>query len=204
MYDNIVSYKDWDYYIIEQNKQYGILDKQNLQEILPLQFQDIEPCYYDENRFIAKKDGYYGIITSSKKIIVPFEYDKISNWVEYGPDEHLICKNGKQGLMSQEGKIVIPPVYEKIYVDNSLLIKVRKNGFYGTVNWENKIVHPIQYDEILWEWPYSTGKPLDTIYVKKNDKYLATDVNGKVLDESVSNDIIKAKFEYLFDERSFY
>ena len=90
---------------------------------------------------------------------------------------------------------MIPPVYDNIYVDNSTLIKVKKDGVFGTINWENKIVHPIQYEQILWEWPYITGK-LDTIYIKNWGKYFATDTNGKVIIESVSEKIINDKFGY--------
>ena len=192
-YQNITSYKDWDYYILQKDKFYGVIDKQSLQVIFPSEYQDIEQCFYDGNRFIAKKDGNYGIITRSKQIVIPFEYEKISNWVEYGPDEHFVVKDGKEGLISREGKTVIPPVYDKIFVDNVTLIKVKKNGVYGTINWKNKIVHTIQYEKILWEWPYLTGRALDTIYVKKLGKYFATDISGKVI-EFVSDKLINDKF----------
>ena len=196
-YKNITSNKDWDYYILQKDKSYGVIDKQSLQVIFPTEYQSIEQCFYDENRFIAKKNGFYGIITRKKRIIIPFEYDKISNWVEYGPKEHFVVKDGKEGLISRDGKIVIPPVYDKIFVDNGTLIKVQKNGVYGTINWNNEIVHPIQYENILWEWPYLTGKGLDTIYVKKSGKYFATNINGKVIVEFVSDKSINDKFEYL-------
>jgi len=196
-YKNITSPKDWDYYILQKDKSYGVIDKQSLKEIFPMEYQGIEPCFYDGNRFIAKKNGFYGIITRKKQIISPFEYDKISNWVEYGPKEHFVVKDGKEGLISRDGKIVIPPIYDKIFVDNSTLIKVQKNGAYGTINWKNEIVHPILYETILWEWPFLTGKGLDTIYVKKSGKYFATNINGKVIVEFVSEKSIKDKFEYL-------
>jgi hypothetical protein len=41
-----------------------------------------------------------------------------------------------------------------------------------------------------------TGKPIDTIYVKNSGKYSATDTNGKVIIESVSEKIIDNKFGY--------
>ncbi|BBE16547.1 hypothetical protein AQPE_0687 [Aquipluma nitroreducens] len=195
-YKNIISNKDWDYIILQKDKFYGVIDKQSLKEIFPMEYEEIEQCFYDENNFIAKKNSRYGIITRTKKIIIPFEYDKISNWVEYGPKEHFVIKDGKEGLISREGKIVIPTVYDKIFVDNDILIKVRKNGVYGTINWKNEIVHPIQYEQILWEWPYLTDRALDTVYVEKSGKYFATDITGKVIIESISNKLINDKFGY--------
>jgi hypothetical protein len=196
-YKNITSYKNWDYYILQKGKSYGVINKKSLQEIFPTEYQDVEQCFYDENRFIVKKNGYYGIITRKKEVIVPFEYDEISNWVEYGPKEHFVIKNGKHGLISREGKVVIPTDYDKIFVDNGLLIKVQVNGLYGTINWKNEIVHPVEYQNIYWEWPYLTGRPLDTIYINKTGKYFATDTNGKVIIESVPEELINDKFGYL-------
>lgn len=196
-YQNITTYKDWDYFILQKDKTFGVIDKQSLQQILPLEYQDLEQCFYNENRFIAKKNGKYGVITRNKEVIIPIEYDKMSNWVEYGPKEHFIVKNGKHGLISRDGEIVIPPIYDKIFVDNRSLIKVQNNNLFGTVNWKNEIVHPIKYKNILWEWPYLTGKPIDTIYIEKSGKYFATDTKGKVIEESVSEELINDKFGYL-------
>jgi hypothetical protein len=92
---------------------------------------------------------------------------------------------------------VIPLVYDRIYVDNGPLIKVQKDGKYGTINWKNEIVHPVQFEQILWERPYLTGNRTDIIYVKKSGKYIATDINGKIIMGSVPEKLIKDKFGYL-------
>ena len=201
-YSNITTYHLNNNYVVEKNGKYGVIRKKTLDIIIPLDYDDLEVCFYDETHFIVKKSGKHGVIDQNLNIIIPLEYDEISNWVEYGPKEHFVVKDGKQGLIGRDGEIVIPPVYDKIYVDNGSLIKVEKDCVFGTINWENKIVHPIQYEQILWEWPYMTGK-LDTIYVKKSGKYLATDINGKVIIESVSEKIINNKFRYLLRNNDF-
>lgn len=198
-YSSITTYHFDGNYVVEKNGKYGIIKKEPLETIIPLDYDDLEVCFYDETHFIVKENGKYGIIDKNLKIIVPLEYDRISNWVEYGPEEHFIVKNGKEGLISREGRIVIPPVYDKIYVDNGTLIKVKNDGVYGTINWRNKIVHPIQYEQILWEWPYLSGRALDTIYLKKSGKYFATDTYGKVILEYVSEKIINDRFSYLLN-----
>lgn len=200
-YSSITTYHLDENYVVEKKGKYGIIKKGLLDTIVPLDYDDLEVCCYDETHFIVKKKRKYGIIDKNLKIIVPFEYDKISNWVEYGPKEHFVEKNGKEGLISRDGKTVIPPVYDKIYVDNGSLIKVKNDGVYGTINWKNKIVHPIQYEQILWEWPYLTGRALDTVYLKKSGKYFATDINGKVIIKSVSERIINDKFGYLLNNK---
>lgn len=198
-YKSIYTYKDLDYYIIQTENYYGMLDKQSLDTIFPLEFQDIEQCFYDENRFIVKKNGFYGIITREMKEIYPFEFDKISNWVEYGPDEHFVVKNGKHGLISREGKIVIPPIYDDIEVDNRLLIKVKNNNLYGTINWKNEIIHPIEYEQIQWIWPYLDGNGLDSIYVEKSGKYYITNNKGEVIKSNISEKEFIDKFGFYIE-----
>ena len=102
-------------------------------------------------------------------------------------------------MISRDGEIVIPTQYDEIFVDNSKLIKVKNDGLYGTVDWNNKIIHPIKYEQILWEWPYLTQKPLDSIYVKENNMYFSTDTNGKVIEPRVSKKLIDKKIGYLLE-----
>ena len=197
--DIITSHKDLDYFIIKRDGYFGLVGKQDLKILLQFDYQDIEPCFYNNDRFIVKKGGFYGIITERMDTIIPIEYDEISNWVEYGPKEHFVVRNGKQGLISRNGEVVIPPIYDKIFVDNGGIIKVENNGLYGTINWKNEIIHPIEYESILWKWPYITGKGIDTIYVEKDGKYFATDMKGEIIVESVSDIAIDRMFGGAFD-----
>lgn len=198
-YDEIYSSKFFDYYIIKKSNKAGMFDK-NGNQIISFSYQDIIPAFYDENeRFIVQQNEQFGVIDINENVIIPIEYEEISNWVEYGPKEHFVTKNSKKGLISRDGEIVIPTQYDEIFVDNSKLIKVKNDGLYGTVDWNNKIVHPIKYDQILWEWPYLTQEPLDTIYVKENGKYFSTDTDGKVIEPSVSKKLIDKKFGYLLE-----
>ena len=198
-FDDAYSQKFFKHYVFVTNNKVGAFDE-NGNQIISFSYEDITPVFYDKNnRFIVKKNGLYGIIDVNENIIVPIKFDEISNWVEYGPEEHFITKDGKNGLISREGKIVIPTDYDEIWVDNSKLIKVKNKGRYGTVDWKNKIVHPIKYQQILWEWPYITQNPLDTVYVKENGKYYSTDINGKVIEQNVSEKLIDDKFGYLLN-----
>jgi hypothetical protein len=200
-YDDIVTQKFFDYFIVNNSGKYGMVDDEGKQ-LLSFSYQSITPVFYDKDkRFIVQQNGLFGVIDLNENVIIPIEFDEISNWVEYGPKEHFITKNGKKGLISREGKIVIPPQYDEIWVDNSELIKVENNGLYGTIDWKNKIVHPIKYDEILWEWPFLSQKPLDTIYLKKGGNYFSTDIKGNVLEQRISKKVIDDKFGYLLNNR---
>ncbi|MEB8345782.1 WG repeat-containing protein [Flavobacteriaceae bacterium KMM 6898] len=200
--NDLIEKRRWfDYLIVEKDGSQSLYTKDG-KEIISKKYEEIDPCYYNYNeRFIVKRNGLFGVIDINENIIIPIEFDSISNWVEYGPDAHFVVKNGKHGLINREGKEIIPPVYDEIIVDNPKLIKVENSGLFGTVNWKNIIVHPIEYEQILWEWPYLTNKALDTVYLKKNGKYLSTDTDGKVLEQKVSKKVIDDKFGYLLNDR---
>ncbi len=68
----------------------ALLIKESLETILPLDYDGLDVCFYDETHFIVKENGKYGIIDKNLKIIVPLEYDRISNWVEYG--QRTFCR----------------------------------------------------------------------------------------------------------------
>ena len=198
-FDDAYTQKFFKHYVFEKTNKVGMFDE-NGNQIISFSYEDITPVFYDkDNRFIVKQNGLYGIIDINENIIVPIKFDEISNWVEYGPEEHFITKDGKTGLISRQGKIVIPPDYDEIWINNSKLIKVKNKGLYGTVDWKNKIVHPIKYQQILWEWPFITQNPLDTVYVKENSKYFSTDISGKVIENNVSEKLIDEKFGYLLE-----
>ncbi|WP_125411736.1 WG repeat-containing protein [Leeuwenhoekiella sp. MAR_2009_132] len=194
-FEEIISVSSDDYFIAKKSDKYGIIDF-NGKQIVSFSYEHIDPTY---NGFLVKKNGLIGKIDIEENVIIPIEYEEISNWVEYGPDEHFVTKNGKKGLISRDGKIVIPTEYDEISVDNSKLIKVANNGVFGTINWKNEIIHPIQYKQILWEWPYLTNKELDTVYLKRNGKYISTDTKGNILEENVSEKLINEKFGYLLN-----
>lgn len=200
--NDLIKKRRWfDYLIVEKDNFQGLYTKAG-KEIISKKYNEIDPCFYNENdRFIVRLNDLFGIIDINQNVIIPIEFESISNWVEYGPDAHFVIKNKKHGLLDREGKVIIPPVYDEILVNNSKLIKVDKNGLFGTVSWKNEIVHPIEYEEILWEWPYLTNKVLDTVYLKKNGKYFSTDTKGKVLEEEVDKKIIDDKFGYLLNYR---
>ncbi len=200
--NDLIKKRRWfDYLIVEKDNFQGLCTKAG-KEIISKKYNQIDPCYYNENnRFIVKLNDLFGVVDIKDDVIIPIEFESISNWVEYGPEAHFVLKDKKQGLIDREGKVIIPPVYDEITVDNSKLIKVKQNGLFGTVNWKNEIVNPIEYEEIIWEWPYLTNKELDTIYLKKNGKYFSTNTDGKVLEQKISKKIIDDKFGYLINER---
>ncbi len=199
--DEIYSSKFSEIFVIKQKEKFGLFNKQG-NKIMDFVFEDLQPCFYDEdNKFIVKSKGKYGIIDITGKEIIPNEFDEISNWVEYGPEAHFVTKNKKMGMYSRDGKQLIPPIYEKLqYITNNLII-VSQNKKFGIVNISNKIVIPLEYEKVLLDWYkiyYENQEP--EIYVLKNGIYSQLDKNNKQARTNISEKEIKEKFEYYFDK----
>lgn len=199
--DEIYSSKFSEIFVIKQNEKFGLFNKQG-DKIIDFVFEDLQPCFYDEdNKFIVKSQGKYGIIDITGKEIIPNEFDEISNWVEYGPEAHFVTKNKKMGMYSRDGKQLIPPIYDELHYTTNNLIVVSQNKKYGIVNISNKIIIPLEYDKIFLDWYkifYENQEP--EIYVLKNGIYSQLDKNNKQVKTNIPEKEIEEKFKYYFEE----
>ena len=106
-------------------------------------YNSIVPIFNNHNSLIVSKNKKFGIIDVDKKVLLPIEYEEISNWVEYSPENrHLIRKNGKFGMIESETfKEKIPPVYEFVFTANDRVF-AGKDKKYGIIDLNNKIICP--------------------------------------------------------------
>ncbi len=198
IYDTIWTGRFFDYYVVSQNGKYGLIDETG-NILLECKYQDISPCYYNEdNRYIVKNNGKYGIIDKRGNVIIPIEYDGISNWVEYSPPEHFVIKNKKHGLISREGKIYLPTVYDELRFYSYDLIKVRQNGKFGIVNVRDSVIIPIEnqavFVEFDWERIRIANPESPNIYVKRDDKWFIVNSNNDIIRKDISHNEIVDKF----------
>ena len=96
--------------------------------------------------YLNKKWGY---IDSTGKIIVPFKYKEVS---EFLPDVKLarVFLGEKMGYINNVGKEVIPAIYDDLddkFYDN--VVSGGLNNKYGAINNSGKIVVPFVYKEYL-------------------------------------------------------
>ncbi|HLV51135.1 MAG TPA: WG repeat-containing protein, partial [Flavobacterium sp.] len=199
--DQISSSRFSEIFVVKQQNKFGLLDKQG-KKVIDFVFEDLQPCYYDEdNKFIIKTNGKYGIIDISGNEIIPAEYDEISNWVEYGPEAHFVIKDKKTGMFSRDGKQLIPTIYDELNYLTDNLILVSQNKKYGIIDISNKSIIPLKYDKIYLDWYriyYENQEP--EIYVLKDKVYSQIDKNNKQIRTNIPESEIREKFEYYFEE----
>lgn len=160
-------------------------------------YETIQPIYYNAKKIIVSKNKKFGVIDVNNKILLPLEYDEITNWVEYGPEErHFIMKNGQYGLVEFETfKIIIPPIYDKFMLRQNLIF-ASHNGKSGILDINNKEICPFVFDEIKPDKSFgyrdSNGK---IFYSKKGNKFFEITLKGKIIKE-ISQKEYKNNTEY--------
>jgi len=146
-------------------------------------YNSINPIFYDHNKLIVSKNKRFGIIDINKKVLLPLEYDEISNWVEYGPENrHFIIKGGKQGLIEYNTfKLIIPPIYDR-FIQRENLIFATKNGKSGILDINNKEICPFIFDEVKPHKYFGYRDEKNRMfYSKKGKKYFQINLDGKIL-----------------------
>lgn len=195
IFDTIYSYGA--YYKIKQDEKWGLMDKETRIIIDPC-YEALSTCYYDKTRLIVKLNNKCGIINLSQEVLVPLEYDTISNWLEYISPMHFVVKDGMLGIISIKDEVCLPPVYDRLFYCNDDCIVVQKNGKQGVVTIKNQIVIPLRYDELyadVIDEHYEFQEPAEW-YVKRNGKYFTIDKHNKILRRNIPEEEVKTRFPY--------
>lgn len=185
-YDDLQEY-DEGLFIADRNEIIDINNKTILSG-----YDRLSPIYYNSQKFIVSKNKKFGIVDDQNKILLPLEFDEISNWVEYGPDGHFVIKNGKYGLIENETfKIIIPYIYDELFYNGSFLF-ARKNRKAGILNINNKEICPFIFDEIKPGMSSRFVGKEEEIYAKKGNNFYLIDIKGTIL-KQVTSKVYKDK-----------
>ena len=125
---------------------------------------------------VVKNDQQkYSLINRDGKVLLPFEYDNISNEV----GSYLIVQDYDKGYgyMDTAGVIVIPQEYEFAQGSWDNIFVVKKDGKYGVVNTDNETVVPFEYD-------FMSNPDKGVVYANKGSK--AYIITFKDVDETLT------------------
>ncbi len=193
-FDNVRLLSD-NYFLVEKDGLKGVIDEKG-NVVIPLKYKDIA---YGNNRFVffdgnywnykdmrlnyleilgnilvAQSNGFYGIIDTSGKVILNFNYDSLKlidglifakngnfwsifnksfekvaeNIDSFEVDENFVKfrKLNKWGLIDRNGKILLNAIYDYIdKQDDNGIFRVLKNGRFGLVNQDGKVLLEPKY-----------------------------------------------------------
>ncbi len=193
-FDNVKFLSD-NYFLVEKDGFKGVVDEKG-NVIIPLKYKDIvygsgkfaffDGSYWNykdmkftyleifDNIIIVQNNGFYGIIDTSGKIILNFNYDSLKfidgllfakkgyfwsifnknferivegvDSFEIDEDFVKFRKLNKWGLVDKNGKILLNPIYDYIdKLDDNGIFRVLKNGKFGLVRNDGKVLLEPKY-----------------------------------------------------------
>lgn len=126
-----------EYEIIESFGQYGA--KRNELQIIPTNYSSLE--FWGVDKFIAGKNGKYGIVDDRGIIVLPLEQEGITPLQE---GKSKISRSGKIWFINDELQIV----EDKVINLQEGYKKIKKEGKWGIVNPQGETIVDFLYDEI--------------------------------------------------------
>lgn len=200
-YDTIERPRLADYFILTKHNLCGIVTSGGILTI-PIIYEHIEYDWKEqkaneEDCFIVQKNQKLGSIDFHNKIIIPIEFDGISNWVEYGPQAHYVKKDNFYGLIDyNSGKLIIPVIYDGLVVHSTNCIEVKKDGIYGIIDYSNKVIIPCIYSKIFVDFDFwgLDENHKDFIFAEYKTKWYKFDAYGKMISSNLPISEIDNKF----------
>ncbi|WP_428667045.1 WG repeat-containing protein [Runella sp.] len=134
--------------------------------------KDVVRKIADDDLRVKVRNGKWGIIDKTNRVIIPFVYDHT-----HGFEDGLaaVKKNGKWGFIDKMNRVIIAFEYESAFGFNEGLSKVKKNGKFGFIDKTNRAIVPFEYDE--WIPDFSEG----LVRVSKNGKFGFIDKTSRVI-----------------------
>lgn len=145
----------------------------NYSKVEAIQNQDEQnSVWYSTSCLKVEKDGLYGLIDFSGKVLLDCQYDAIEPLLNV-KNTLITTKEDKKGLVSETGTILINNEYEDITAltsqyEDGYIVK-NSEGKYGVIGTNKKLLVPVEYEQIL------NVKSENTYVVKKSGSLMIYD-----------------------------
>lgn len=140
--------------------------------------------YNAEGVAVSSKGSKYGLVNSKGKIILPFEYDDISNYDTQSLFK--VIQNHRCGLVSSEGKFLTDIIYNETEYISPKKIYLRMGNDVGICDIDGKIIVPVKYDDVAY-----SGNMI--AMVKEGARWYLLNCSTGVLSETQYNEIYEIR-----------
>lgn len=104
----------------------------------------------------------YGLINTAGKVIIPYEYEQIS---EEENGLFRVKRDGKYGIIDKNGKVILAPIHSHMSHFQNDFFVTKTEGTFEIRNTKNQLIHSLQNIESI------EPMGMDTWRVFKNDKF---------------------------------
>lgn len=156
----------------------------NQQAAIPGIWDAAHPFQGDQPAAVCK-NGYWGFIDRTGKVVLPFHWDGAFSFDESGVAR--ACRNQKWGLINTEGNWIVRPHYRELSdFDSHGLAAATSGNCAGFINRKGKIVIPLRFETVT---PFDDGGLAKV--VKKTD--WSTSLTGWI--DRNGREVIPCQFE---------
>lgn len=161
---------EYNYFTIEQNQKYGVIDK-NGNIVIEADYEAVQIPNPSKAIFVCIKEynentkEYETVIYNEKKEVLLSNYKNVQaisiytnvNSTPYEKSVLTYKENGKYGLINLEGKQITKPIYDEIssinYKEGTFLVK--QNELEGIINMKGKVIIKCKYESVTSDNYYS-------------------------------------------------
>ena len=153
----------------------------NFKNVEPIKLENVQEEKYEKNLLIYEKDGKYGLVGITGKIIQEPKYEEIYS-LGYKEGQIIVKENGKCKIIDSNGSQVIKETFDSIESDKYydaesgykksgyIVCKTTSEGYrYGYYDYEGAKVLDVEYNQIM--------RLVDT--QNKENIYLIASKNGQ-------------------------
>lgn len=137
----------------------------------------------------VKKNGKWGFIDKTGKIIIEPQYHYVASFSE---GLAVVKQNGKYGFIDKTGKVVIPLQYDGVDSFSEGLAVVRQNNKWGYIDTNGKTIIDLKYSLTM---SFKNGKAKVQSNDDKTPQWFYIDKTGKALTTRTSLADFRKKLE---------
>lgn len=199
----IETVKDYQYFILKNNNQSGVINR-NGDILIEPKYEEVKipnpekavfVCYEENDSKVLNQNNEE--IFSEYEIVEPIRLKNIESDLMYEKSVLKYYQNGKYGLIDFDGKKVCDPIYDSIeslpYKEGELL--VTQNGKTGVINIKGNLMVEINYNSIevdgyyLENDGYKEAGYITSITTNEGYRYGYVNKDGKVILNNEYNEI---------------
>ena len=199
----IETVKDYQYFILKNNNQSGVINR-NGDILIEPKYEEVKipnpekavfVCYEENDSKVLNQNNEE--IFSEYEIVEPIRLKNIESDLMYEKSVLKYYQNGKYGLIDFDGKKVCDPIYDSIeslpYKEGELL--VTQNGKTGVINIKGNLMVEIKYNDIEVDGYYVDGNGykeagyITSITTNEGYRYGYVNKDGKVILNNEYNEI---------------
>lgn len=161
---------EYNYFVLEQNKKYGVIDKKG-NVVIEANYETVQipnpskPVFVCIKEYDQDKKEYTTIVYNEKKEELFSNYNNVQaiaiftniNSTPYEKNVLAYKENEKYGLIDLNGKVITKPIYDEIssvnYKEGTFVVK--QNGLEGVINLKGKVIIKCEYESVTSDNYYS-------------------------------------------------